>query len=384
MMLELILGSAVLAGLAYVFSHKTPAPAPGAPVTPLAVPSGAVAPVDKPGASFETSADGVVFWASALQPKLAGALAAYHYLADTVSTTSVTLAVGPPNPGQESALDWALRMNSNGFWIGVSRWVLTSALPAQLVASSGPTVDEHLGGKVAILATPNQLPRQVSALPPDQLAALVAKMPGLAAALQSIPSLPGYVPPAPAGRPDPSLVPGEDFDADLPADTRSQLSAIVSDRSPSATAQSSVQLEQLAAQLSTPAANYPKTARLLRKEAAGRRASEAITAVENGGFDWTIRTGDLPGHIAQFYTGNAGRAKEIYAANQAVGMKPTKTGVTGWTVGTTVKLPASWAPFMAKGAPAPLTAATPAPHAKAFAAPPGHSLHGTVAPSGGV
>lgn len=103
-------------------------------------------------------------------------------------------------------------------------------------------------------------------------------------------------------------------------------------------------------------AGYPKTAACIRLKAKGKANTAAVEVTARGGMPFVIRYGDIPSHIADYYTGQPMRWKELGPLNPQIGTVKTVNGVTNytkWIPGTEILIPASWNP-LDKPLPAPL------------------------------
>jgi len=101
------------------------------------------------------------------------------------------------------------------------------------------------------------------------------------------------------------------LDPDLPPATRSQITAMLGDDDIAPES-----LEQAAATFED---RYPLAAQALRARAAELRDRQQLDAIRRGGSPFTVREGDIPSRLAQHYTGDGDRWREIPAANP--GMK---------------------------------------------------------------
>lgn len=142
---------------------------------------------------------------------------------------------------------------------------------------------------------------------------------------------PGDIPP---DQPPPGVNGG--WDANMPAQLRAQLDALVQDDGVDPAA-----LDYLADMY---ASTYPKAAKRLRARAAELRERTRLEHVQKGRSPFTIRQGDTGSRLALYYTGDASRWKEIPSVNQDRGMKvQTVKGVTQlvpWS--GVIHLPLSW------------------------------------------
>jgi len=104
-------------------------------------------------------------------------------------------------------------------------------------------------------------------------------------------------------------------------------------------------LEQLADLVE---ADHPLAAAALRARAAELRQKLAAEDAKRGGTPFVIRKGDMGSGLALYYTGNAGRYRELPEVNTAIGMRIIRNPDTGieylvpWKVGETILLPLSW------------------------------------------
>lgn len=111
-----------------------------------------------------------------------------------------------------------------------------------------------------------------------------------------------------------------------------------------------------AAALAAETGGFPKAAACLRKKAQQKRASAELEVAAKGGMPFQIRYGDIPFRLAQYYTGDGARFKELGPLNPQIGQLRTVNGVTnyeGWRPGLNILIPSAWNP-LAKPVPAPL------------------------------
>lgn len=80
---------------------------------------------------------------------------------------------------------------------------------------------------------------------------------------------------------------------------------------------------------------------------------------QTGDKPFTIKEGHIPTVVAQYYTGDQARWKELVSNNPGSLSFGGPYGVTGWTAGKTILLPAKWNPW-SKPEPAPLPTPKPA------------------------
>ena len=83
-------------------------------------------------------------------------------------------------------------------------------------------------------------------------------------------------------------------------------------------------------------------------------ATPSPSAIPSGGSSntFTVRSGDVPYSVAKRLTGDANRWRELPAANPGMRVYSDSAGRTqlsGWTVGATIRLPASWPPGASGG-----------------------------------
>ena len=170
-----------------------------------------------------------------------------------------------------------------------------------------------------------------------------------------IPGFPGGLPPG--GVTDVPCV----LDGHMPAAAQDQVRALLA--SPQATPQILIGAAQIAA-----VNGFPLAAACLNAEATRRSAGIPISPLPgfdplnpatwpqilgptgplSGAMEFTVRTGDRPVGLAQYYTGDGGRFRELEADNPQMGtITPGGVGVrpyTNWVPGLVIMLPASWFP----------------------------------------
>lgn len=139
------------------------------------------------------------------------------------------------------------------------------------------------------------------------------------------------------------------LDDSMPADMRAKVKELLSLSSVTPT-----DLE--AAALAAETGGFPKAAACLRKRAQEKRASAELEVAAKGGMPFQIRYGDIPFRLAQYYTGDGARFKELGPLNPQIGQLRTVNGVTNyenWRPGLQILIPSAWNP-LAKPIPAPL------------------------------
>lgn len=99
-------------------------------------------------------------------------------------------------------------------------------------------------------------------------------------------------------------------------------------------------------------AGYPKLAACIAEKAVAQNKKSEVEVVARGGMPFVIRYGDIPSHMALYYTGNGGRWKELGPLNPQIGSIQTvplngvpTTNFSHWNVGTEILIPASWNPL---------------------------------------
>jgi hypothetical protein len=116
---------------------------------------------------------------------------------------------------------------------------------------------------------------------------------------------------------------------------------------------------------------FPLAAGCLRARAKEVEIALGLKPSVSGPFRHTIRAGDVPYKLAAFFTGDANRWRELGDANPGTlgelvtTPSPTSgamtTNWTGWRVGKSIIIPASWKPYQKMGAPAPVAQGSAAP-----------------------
>ncbi len=144
------------------------------------------------------------------------------------------------------------------------------------------------------------------------------------------PGTPGS-PGAPGGAPKASK-----YDQGMPPDVEAKVDGLLTNPNIEPTA-----LEAAATAMD---ASYPVAAAALRKRAGELRAKAKMDDAARGGTPFVIRTGDLAGSLAQYYTGVMQRFKEIPPLNPPMQIKTINknTQLVPWVVGSTILLPLSW------------------------------------------
>lgn len=139
------------------------------------------------------------------------------------------------------------------------------------------------------------------------------------------------------------------LDDSMPADMKAKVRELLSMTSVTPT-----DLETAA--LAAETGGFPKAAACLRKRAQEKRASAELEVAAKGGMPFQIRYGDIPFRLAQYYTGDGVRFKELGPLNPQIGQLRTVNGVTNyenWRPGLNILIPSAWNP-LAKPIPAPL------------------------------
>lgn len=93
---------------------------------------------------------------------------------------------------------------------------------------------------------------------------------------------------------------------------------------------------------------FPKAAKCLRKRAKDKRAAAEAEVINKGGMPHIIRYGDIPSIMANYYTGDPLRFKELGPLNPQIGPLKTVNGVTNyqnWRPGLEILIPKSWNPL---------------------------------------
>lgn len=168
------------------------------------------------------------------------------------------------------------------------------------------------------------------------------------------------------------------MDANIPPDVRSQVQLALS--SPGLTKADYDQLAQ-----TTAAAGYPMAAACLTQKGNAVAIQQQNDVNIHGGMPFTIRTGDIPYLLAQYYTGVPARFRELEPLNPQLGPltngpSPVDPNLTisyypGWQVGTQILIPKAWNP-LAKPLPPPATGGPPPPPAPSAA--PSDGLSGAI------
>lgn len=197
-------------------------------------------------------------------------------------------------------------------------------------------------GRAIVIGQPGLI---FSAHPTTRFAVLMHGPPGT--------PLPGVVPPGGGGGGStvpltpPELKPPQTdkLDAHLPATLRAQVEKMLADSKVDPFA-----LEDAADAMQD---KYPKTAAVLRARAAELRNVHALRDTQRGFSEHTIRSGDLPFKLAQHFTGDSSRWKELPKVNSHRGMKIVKikgiTQLSPWH--GKIHLPVSWAHWNKRPAP---------------------------------
>jgi hypothetical protein len=159
---------------------------------------------------------------------------------------------------------------------------------------------------------------------------------------------------------DPDLPAGCEFDANLPA----SLKAAYVDLMHQATGHYALVENLKQAALQAEHSGYPKVAACLNAKAAEVKNQAQAEIIARGGMPFTIRTGDIPSHLAAYYTGQQSRFHELEPLNPQIGHIVTVGGVSNyqhWEPGMLILIPASWNP-LDKPLPQPLSGGgTPPP-----------------------
>jgi hypothetical protein len=98
-------------------------------------------------------------------------------------------------------------------------------------------------------------------------------------------------------------------------------------------------MEKAAAELE--ARNLHRAADLLRKRA---KEVELARAVAETAYSYTIRGSELPSELAQWYTGDANRWRELVQTNSELRIRKANgiEYLTPWKSGQTIVLPKTW------------------------------------------
>jgi hypothetical protein len=212
-------------------------------------------------------------------------------------------------------------------------------------------------------------------------AGVPVSVPGVQPPPPPLPQQPGAPPPPvtppgpqPPVTPPPPGVPvtpppgAAQLDPNMPAEVRAQVEKMLADPEADPFA-----LEEAAAALGP---RFPLAAAALRARAAELKDRERLACIQRGSSDFLVRFGDLPSRMAQYYTGDGSRFREIPPLNPGMQTVTKPSPITGqmttflqpFNPGQTVKLPCSWKtwekplPPVATGIP---KAVAPAPTAPA-------------------
>lgn len=157
---------------------------------------------------------------------------------------------------------------------------------------------------------------------------------------------------------------GCDVESNIPADLKATISQFLT--KPGLTPADYTQMASAAQN-----AGYPKLAACLNQKATQVGNNAAAQVAAQGGMAFVIRYGDIPSHLADYYTGNATRWPELGPLNPQIGSVQTVNGVTNyshWNVGTQILIPKAWNPLQ-KPLPAPLSGSGSAPSGSAAGTP---------------
>lgn len=318
---------------------------------------GAGAPPGAPRGLYEERG-GVQYVPRAAVPALLASLAGVGYVPQPGYTDAAGGTVlptsAPPAPGARSAAAWAAAEAAMGRYVLIRsadypaelRSVLPGNFPNErdalapggawgvlLEPGAVPPLPAPVPGIPGLTLPPAGVPAAPPAPPPGGgipgLPGVLQGLPGLPSGLPAIPGLPTAPPLGSLGGPAAEL-PGL---ADVPESQRAAVVALVSDPG-----SSPEQLETMAGVIATRA---PKAAEALRALAASRRAARIAQAVADGK-TYTIRSGSWPAGVAQYYTGDGGRYRELVALPENKLSHGGPTGVQGWTPGKVLVLPAAW------------------------------------------
>jgi hypothetical protein len=241
------------------------------------------------------------------------------------------------DPNVATAREWAASMNTQRSILATVDFLAATPTPRQLRAVPAGTEREHatIGSPYGILALPQTIP----AMPPR----------------------PGAGPAGPLVTPGPACP--EAFN-ELPRELRDDACRALTQ------GQDPVALDRVAVELDR--AGYSRSAALLRERAQQLRVQRKIQAIQSGHVI-QLRANDNPSYLAEWYTGDGARFKELLTTNPELRLATMPHARTGqpmtvllpWRVGQTLILPPSWdtsrgpAPPMGGGMPVPGPVAPP-------------------------
>lgn len=201
--------------------------------------------------------------------------------------------------------------------------VLAAAKSGRMVLGSYELAAPKMYGRYIAVTTRAMLPKARPGAPQHEAWAVLLSAPWGQPPLGIPSDKPPGLPPGPPGPPQPP--PGvEDghCDANMPKPLCAEVDKLIANKSLSPDA-----LDKAADLFGK--SGYPVAAKRLRGEADVRRNQERLKHIQRGGSPFTIRPNDIPHKLAEYYTKDGTRWRELINANKARNMRTVQVnGVT--------------------------------------------------------
>lgn len=289
---------------------KKPAAAPaGAP----AAPAGALQVPPPDPQFFSVDGGGVVSFLPFVAAKIREMLVQFAIVPVDGNPYVVELVQLPANPaGVATALQWHDAMVQIRPILGV-RWMFVPAQTKRFLRAVSPGEELQYASAAGAYAV----------LSPK------------ASGAQAAPSAPGFSAPPGASFVATPANAAPDVYSELPGELAAEARALAT------SGKDADKMDQVATELARQ--KYTASADALRTRARELRAKNTLADIRTGR-RFTIRANDNASALAQYYTNNAGRWKEIVNANPGMQVITIKgiTQIRPWNVGDTITLPESW------------------------------------------
>lgn len=357
-----LLGAAAVAARPDEKSPK-PAPLPPKPVPLPPPPPPALPPGPAPGPSAPqlalttVASDGTKVFRPEAIPALLPMLEAYGVETVEGDPHRVKLVARMDPARQVSARQWAETYGSLA--IAAVEWLPFPHEPKFLraIRPEEARIIANSTGIYAILTGPVFMPQPMPQSPgwPQPMPQLPTWPQPMPQWPQTSPGWPQPMPqpsPQPSPQPNPAPQPAPTGLDELSPDVRRQVETLLAGTDTVAMEKAAVELE---------ARNLNRAAEMLRKRA---KEVELAKVVSNTAYSYTIRGSELPSELAQWYTGDANRWRELVQTNPELRIQKANQleYLTPWKSGQTIVLPKTWdvkkGPMPTKAKPA--AAAAPA------------------------
>lgn len=319
-----------------------PPPPPPPALPPGPAPSGAM-PV--PGLALTTVAsDGTKVFRPEAVPALLPMLEAYGVETVEGDPLRVKLVARMDPIRQASARQWAETYGSLA--IAAVEWLPFPHEPKFLraIRPEEARIIANSTGIYAILTGPAFMPQPMPQQSPGWPQPMPQPMPQPPAWPQPMPQWPQTSPgwpqpnpappagPQPSPPPNPAPQPAPTGLDELSPDVRRQVETLLAGTDTVAMEKAAVELESR---------NLSRAAEMLRKRA---KEVELAKAVSNTAYSYTIRGSELPSELAQWYTGDANRWRELVQTNPELRIQKANQieYLTPWKSGQTIVLPKTW------------------------------------------